>query len=203
MKCWFRVANFSWMSKTSQTHHVYYRSKHLPCFSPELPFVQPAHTQLMETTSLQLPRLKSLEAPLIVVSRPASNQSEDQACFIYLSDAARIWPFLSACTISTTIWAAIISSPDWCNSLLTGLPAALSSIQLIPTTARRILFMCKLVRSPCWLSSPSEEKARFKLTCKTLCSTSRPTSHPLSVFSYAFPLSSHSWHTGLLAGPLQ
>lgn len=145
LNCLFQLVSIStWMSKASQTHAgtgILLAPPH-----PRLPLVQPVTAQLMATAFF----LKAFLVAIVLL--PPINQRISPV-LIYIQNTFRIWPFLSACAITTMTWAAIIFCLNWCKTLLTGLPTSLTSKQLILSKTARESFWWKLVRH-CWLLFP-------------------------------------------------
>ena len=91
-----------------------------------------------------------------------------RSCRFILHNIRRIRPFITQESAQLLIQATVISKLDYCNSLLTGLPAcALKPLQLIQNAAARLVFnqpkfshVTPLLRSLHWL--PVVARAEFK-----------------------------------------
>ena len=91
-----------------------------------------------------------------------------RSCRFTLYNIRRIRPFLTQDSAQLLVQAAVISKLDYCNSLLTGLPAcALKPLQLIQNAAARLVFnqpkfshVSPLLRSLHWL--PVAARTEFK-----------------------------------------
>ena len=107
-----------------------------------------------------------------------------QSCYYQLRRISSVRKFLSTDTTAKLVTSLILSRLDYCNALLSGLPASsIHSLQRIQNCAARLVFKKKkksdhvtpLLQSLHWLPIP--QRIRYKLSC--LCYKSINNSAPV------------------------
>ena len=117
---WFHVVDIStWMSKTSWTWHM-----KLSIVLPTKAALCVASYNSADGNCILLTAQPQILGGADCYCSLTSSQSENQSWF-NLHSKYRVWSFLSTCTITTMIWAAIIFCLNWSKSLLTGLSSPL------------------------------------------------------------------------------